>query len=835
VNRVVLRVAWYRFCLTFGGRWRGYLSLVLLMGLTGGVSMGAVAGARRTQSSFGEAAAAVHSSDLYVLTRVFNPTIGLNTGYDPAVIRAIALLPYVKHVETEVGLNIALLSPDDTPLAGADGIAPVGSVDGAFFDQDRVVIAQGRMADPRRAEEFVIDAATAKLIGLHLGEVVRLGVYTNAQSLLPGYSSAHPPPPDRHISARLVGISAVQPQDAVRDDVDAVGHTLVLFTPALTRQLLGCCTDQTVSGIQLAGGSRHEAAVEAQIARIVPKGLPFGSIRLSNTHATASRTIKPEAVALGAFGIIAGLTALLLAGQMITRQIRLGSDERMVLRALGADPAMTLADSLLGIAGSVAAGSVLASAVGVGLSPLAPLGPYRPFVPIGVHVDWVVLAIGSAVLVVALGGFAVAAAYLEAPHRAARRGETRARRNSGLARAAAVSGLPVSAVTGIRFALEPGAGRAHVPVRSAILGAALAMVVLTATIIFGASLHTLVSHPALYGWNWDYEINGGGGVGDIPEKPAAKLLNEDRYVAAWAGYYFSVLQIDGQDVPVMGGTPGSTVRPPQLSGHGVDASDQIVLGARTLAQLHKQVGDTVEVGVRDAATTRLKIVGTGTLPAIGIGGAQHLEMGSGALLPYTIIPAAARNIYDLPQPGPNVILVQFRDGMNRAQGIRSLGSIVTALGGQANGGAVVSVQRPAEIINYRSLGTTPTILGTAVAASALAGLGLTLIATVRRRRRDLAVMKTLGCTGRQLAAIIAWQSSAAVTMGTLVGMPLGLALGRSLWDRFASGIHAVPQPMIPGLSLLIITFGALVLANVVAAIPGRVAARTPIARLLRTQ
>jgi len=103
VNRDVLRVAWYRFCVTFGGRWRGYLSLVLLIGLTGGVAMGAVAGARRTQSSFDSAAARVHSSDLFALTRVFNPTIGLNTGYDAAVISAIARLPHVRHVETQVG------------------------------------------------------------------------------------------------------------------------------------------------------------------------------------------------------------------------------------------------------------------------------------------------------------------------------------------------------------------------------------------------------------------------------------------------------------------------------------------------------------------------------------------------------------------------------------------------------------------------------------------------------------------------------------------------------------------------------------------------------------
>jgi len=389
---------------------------------------------------------------------------------------------------------------------------------------------------------------------------------------------------------------------------------------------------------------------------------------------------------------------------------------------------------------------------------------------------------------------------------------------------------------GIRFALESGAGRATVPVRSAILGAALAMIVLTATIIFGASLHTLVSHPALYGWNWDYEINGGGGGAyNIPEKPAAKLLNNDRYVAAWVGYYFSVLQIDGQDVPVMGGSPGATVGPPLLSGHGVDAPGQIVLGASTLARLHKRVGDTVEVGTRGTASTRLRIVGTATMPAIGASLGQHLEMGNGALLPYTVIPAALRNINDQPEPGPNVFLVRFRDGVDRTEAIRSLGSIVTALGGQVNSGTVVPLQRPAEIISYRSLGTTPTILGAALAAGALAGLGLTLIATVRRRRRDLAMMKTLGFTGRQLAATVAWQSSVAVAIGTLAGMPLGIALGRWLWDLFATGIHAVPHPTIPAPSLLVVALGALVLANVVAAIPGRIAARTPTALLLRTQ
>ena len=46
------RVARYRFRATFGRQWGGLLAIVVLIGLLGGLAIGAVAGARRTQSSF---------------------------------------------------------------------------------------------------------------------------------------------------------------------------------------------------------------------------------------------------------------------------------------------------------------------------------------------------------------------------------------------------------------------------------------------------------------------------------------------------------------------------------------------------------------------------------------------------------------------------------------------------------------------------------------------------------------------------------------------------------------------------------------------------------------
>jgi predicted lysophospholipase L1 biosynthesis ABC-type transport system permease subunit len=97
----------------------------------------------------------------------------------------------------------------------------------------------------------------------------------------------------------------------------------------------------------------------------------------------------------------------------------------------------------------------------------------------------------------------------------------------------------------------------------------------------------------------------------------------------------------------------------------------------------------------------------------------------------------------------------------------------------------------------------------------------------------MSVLKALGFTRSQLSAVVAWQSNVAVAVGTIVGIPAGIIAGRTLWDLFAQEINAVPSPVVPIVPIILIALGALVLANLVAAIPGRVAARTPAALLLR--
>lgn len=160
----VLRVSWYRFRVTFRERWGGYLAVVLLIGLVGGVAMGAVAAARRTQSSFPSYLASTNPEDLQVMTAVFNPSVGSNSGYNARLAAKIAGLPHVKRAVTLSVFNPEIVALKVPHASNGDGIAPAGHQlageqpatlaggTGGLYSTtiDRPFVTRGRLADPTR-------------------------------------------------------------------------------------------------------------------------------------------------------------------------------------------------------------------------------------------------------------------------------------------------------------------------------------------------------------------------------------------------------------------------------------------------------------------------------------------------------------------------------------------------------------------------------------------------------------------------------------------------------------------------------------------------------------
>jgi ABC-type antimicrobial peptide transport system permease subunit len=152
-----------------------------------------------------------------------------------------------------------------------------------------------------------------------------------------------------------------------------------------------------------------------------------------------------------------------------------------------------------------------------------------------------------------------------------------------------------------------------------------------------------------------------------------------------------------------------------------------------------------------------------------------------------------------------------------------------------NGVSVLGVVRPVQIIDYRDVGDTPILLAAGLALGAVVALGLTLNASVRRRRRDLALLKTFGFTQRQLVAAIAWQATVDAVVGIVFGIPIGIIGGRELWTLFARNINAVPDPTVPVVAVALVGIGTLIFTNLVAVLPGRSAARTSTALVLRAE
>jgi predicted lysophospholipase L1 biosynthesis ABC-type transport system permease subunit len=250
------------------------------------------------------------------------------------------------------------------------------------------------------------------------------------------------------------------------------------------------------------------------------------------------------------------------------------------------------------------------------------------------------------------------------------------------------------------------------------------------------------------------------------------------------------------------------------------------LGGRTLDQIGAAVGDTVRVrSDAGGGVTPMRVVGRVVLPGLGTyPGSDKTALGEGALLTRATLHRTG------PDFGAGPFLVRLAPHATRTAVQHELASKV-----DPDQLEVGTLERPSDIVAYERVRSTPLLLAGVLALLALATVAHALVTVVRRRRRDLALLKTLGFTRRQVSGSVAWQASAIVGVALVLGIPLGVIVGRWAWTTLADDLGTVAQPVVPLLALVIGVPVVLVLANAIAFVPGRFAARLRPAEALRSE
>jgi hypothetical protein len=297
------------------------------------------------------------------------------------------------------------------------------------------------------------------------------------------------------------------------------------------------------------------------------------------------------------------------------------------------------------------------------------------------------------------------------------------------------------------------------------------------------------------------------------------------------------LELGERRVPVnlMGFDAGTrAVGPSVVSGRAPAASDEIMLGPVTAKALGLGIGDRVaawgQTGewqkpetYRDTTVT-MTLVGTGVIPLVG-----GNRLGSGAVLASSgINRLAGQSTYDS-------IFVRLAAGADTESVVRELATALNLPPPSARElDELRTLSRDYPLLDVRQINHLPQLLGALMALMAIAVLGHVLVTAVRARRRELALLMTIGFDRRQLRRTIAWQSAAMASIAIVVGVPLGIIVGRLVWLAFAQHLGVVPEAVVPRI-LLLVPVGILLIAHAIASVPARLATRRSPATVLRAE
>ena len=813
-----MAAVWFRLRIELRSRWKSVVAVGLVAGLAGAVTLATTAGVRRTSSAFDRFTAATASADVLV-----NPDRGSDSKLDPAAVRR---LPEVAAAGRMSGVGMfgvdgSASSAFDTTVVMSDGRAS--------YSLDRPKVLQGRMPGPDEATEILVNRAFVRRFKVGVGGAWRAALITRFDRL----------PPSGPDEAFLRAVRAGGHRDSVTPVTLHVAGVGLDATSLVTDQAFDA--PQVVLTPAFARRLHPRVVYWGLVVRLQP-GTPMGRFEhdvdalvpdesiayqtLPTTRAKVERAVRPESGALTIFAIVVALIGLFVVGQTLARQTVLDAGDHATLRGLGCArwQLFTLAMARTALAAGL--GAVVALTGAFLLSPMMPIGVARLAEPSpGFDFDGLVLLAGAALVFLAVMVLEVLPAW-----HAAVVSDPRPSRRHRLVELSIRAGMPPVPAAGVRMALDPATDAGTVPVRTTISSALVAVAAVTAALVIAASLGHLVRTPRLYGWNWDATVAvNGDETGQTAQRTAAAVhaLRTEPGIGTFARFDISTLQLGGHPVTTIGTRPGSRPSFVIAAGRRPRTPHAIALGARTMQTLGVRIGDRVTATDREGRPVPLGVVGRVVLPALGTYvGSDKTSPGEGALVSESALAELA------PRFDSHDFVVDFAAGTSTRQQ-RSAIAHVRRIG--ASEDTAFGVPQPADIVAYREVRSTPTLLAAALAALATLTLAHGLISSVRRRRRELGMLKTMGFTRRQVSAAISWQATTVILIALAIGVPLGIVGGRWAWTGLANNLGTVADPLVPGGTLALGALVVLVAGNLVAYLPGRVASRLGPAAALRSE
>ena len=353
---------------------------------------------------------------------------------------------------------------------------------------------------------------------------------------------------------------------------------------------------------------------------------------------------------------------------------------------------------------------------------------------------------------------------------------------------------------------------APTPVRSGLVGAAFGVAGIVATLTFGAGLDFLVEEPSASGWSWTFApdaddeqvqaIVDAPDTADVGTLELSQITAEDTHLTAVS------LRADK-------GTPSLTV----VRGRMPAGPREVALGPKTAEAFDVGIGDAVSVGDPSDRPEELVVVGEVLFPTF-----DENPFNEGlALAPDTHDALADSD-------GFTRTVVTFQDDISDGEAARRMEEIVP---GSMSVYAYPSP--PPDIANLEAVRFLPRALGVFLSLLALAAVGHALATSARRRRHDLGIVRSLGFVGRDVHRAVDAQSITLVTAGLLIGIPVGVAIGRVAWQVVADGIGVAAEGANAGPILIAVTAGALAASVLLAVVPGRAAANRHAVDALRAE